>query len=661
MIYLFSILLIPIIFFFYKRTSPQISKTQRLILSILRYVYILIIAVFLLNPILYYFNKEKIKEKAILVIDDSESMNLSLNKIKKSEHYEQFKKNVIQQLKSEGIDYEVFNLSDYNTLKSQSSYFLPFLKELQKNEKTEHLQAVYLFSDGWLHDEDYSVLQGLSVPIHTFKLDDTNKNNDLSISDLFYNKTSYKSELTTIKANILSSDYTNEVKVQLIAENKIIQEKKLLVEGSNSYDIEFNVNFNKVSLIPFQVKIADVNDSYTENNIFNGAIQIVESKIKIALISDILNFDIRFISALIQNNERYSLELFTQKGNQLYQKDKVATIDLTQYASLILVNNGTLKISSAMNNVINQLSQESFGILIIGFPVQSLEEKSPVQVSNIRNIYKSTFSLSSEAEQYQIFESMKSSLLNIPPVSYYYVSKRNNAKVLAEINNESRSPFITYMSNLNSHVIHIAGFDLWKWKSSGFDKDYDLFFNGLIDWISRKNSENFYATSDKNSYYLGEKPLIQLSAFDETLNPLLNISPKITLKKNNSLVQSEYMLKSNNEFEFKFESLPEGNYTFEVTEDQKNLKTKGQFIIHAKNKELYDTGINSALLSMISNITHGSFLSQEDIHQIKRNKTEKTIEIHRKEIQLYKKIPIIFLFLLFVCSEYYLRKKWGLL
>lgn len=661
MIYLFSIILIPLIYFFYKKTNPDISKFQRIVLSVLRYVYILIIAVLLLNPILYFFNKEKIINKAILVIDDSESMKLKMDNLSKSEHFDQYKNKVIQQLKTEDIDFEVYQLSDYNTRKTQSSYFLPFLKDLQKMEKTEHLQGIYLFSDGWLHDEDFSVLQGLSVPIHTFKLNIENKENDISISDLLYNKTAYKSELTIIKANIQSLDFTNEIKIQLIADNKVIQEKKLKTESNNSYEVEFNVTFNKIGLIPFQVRITDAKDSYSENDIFNGAIQIVESKVKIALISDILNYDIRFISSLIQNNERYSLDIFTQKGNQFYQKDKLVTVDLSQYASLILVNNGSLKISSSMNQIINQLSQESFGLLIIGFPVASLEEKSPVQLSNIRNIYKSTFSLTSESEQYQIFESMRSSIINIPPISYYYVNKRNNAKVLAEVNNESRSPFITYMSNLNSHVIHISGFDLWKWKSSGYNKDYDAFFNGLIDWMSRKNSDNFYANSDKNSYYLGEKPIVQLSAFDETLNPLLNISPKIILKRDNELIQTEYMLKNNNEYDFRFESLSEGNYTFEVTEEKKNLRTKGQFIINSKNRELYETGVNTALLSMISNITHGNYLSDPDISQIKQQETDVNVEIKREEIQLYKKIPLLILFLILICTEYFLRKKWGLL
>ncbi|MDX9976494.1 MAG: hypothetical protein RBS16_00510 [Candidatus Cloacimonadales bacterium] len=661
MIYLISILLIIGVSFFYKNSTPSLSSPKKAILIILRSTYIIILCILLFNPILRYTSKTRIDDKVIILVDDSESMDIVISEQKKTDLFKQINNDLTKILNSKNIDFQAFKLSDFNQLKKKSSYIMPFFEYIKEKNTYRNTKAIYLLSDGWIHDESLQSLSSFDIPIYTFNLDISEHTKDLKIDDLKFNKTAYQNELSTINLRISSENLNTKANVQLIIENKIVQEKTISIQDKQSIEIDFDVVLNKIGLLPFSVTVNSADDTYFDNNTMSGAIQVVESKQKIAIISDILNHDLTYISQLFHNSKRYSLDIFFYKNRQFYQANQRSEPKIKEYSSLIIINSGTLSINQAMKNDIAQLMEDGFGLISIGLPINGLEEIQPVAYSNIKNLYRGNFRVSAIAEQYKIFEELNENIQNTPIVNYYYLSLANQANTLSFIENESMSPWIVYRTYLNSHIFHICGFDIWKWKSYTANNDYDNFFNGLIDWISRKNSERFYAFTDRNSYLYGEKVIVKLNAYDERFYPLTNISPNIIIKQNEKAIKEDFMPYIDNQYQIELSSLKPGTYTYQVTENEKHLKTTGTFIISDMDKELYETGINTNMLAMISNLSKGNYIKPADIINHIPKLQEKQFIKKIIEYQFYKKWQFVLLFLLSISCEYFLRKRWGLI
>lgn len=661
MIFLILIIILIGVLIFYRVSTPSITNNQRYLLIFLRFIYISIVAILLFNPVLHYVKKLVLKDKIIILVDDSQSMSLKNNGVKKETQFSNIQKQIIDKCKVNNLEYSVEHLSNYNTLKDKSSLLLPFVEEMKKKDNFDVNKAIFLLSDGHFHDEDLAFIDSVNLPFYTFNFQDSTKNADLSINDVAYNKTAYKSENTIIKAFINKQDINSDYKVQLLVDGKVVQEKKIPKNNLSIDTVEFEYQFTKTGLMPFNLKVISANDQYTSNNQYPGAIQVLESKQKIAIITDNLNFDLRYLAQLIRDNERYEAEIIIQTNHRYFINSKEIKLSFGNYSSLILINNSRLVFSPQEKSVIENLCNNNFGILIIGYPIASLENLSPTQISNIKNTYRAGINLTPLSNQFELFDYLRKDLDNLPLLQYYYVTAKSNTQVLGVMDNESKSPFITYLSYLNSNIIQINAFDLWKWKSSDPNNQYEAFFNYLVDWISRKKSDNFYAYTKKNSYNYGEKVDLILNAYDESLNPMTNISPKVILKHNNLTINEDYLSLSESDYRINFTSLKPGKYTYEISENRKKLFTKGEFIINNINRELYDTGFNQGLLSWISNISGGEFLTKQAFENLLlKADAVKTIK-QDTEIQLYKKTLLIIFFILAISLEYFFRKRWGLL
>ncbi|MDD2649926.1 MAG: hypothetical protein PHF36_02165, partial [Candidatus Cloacimonetes bacterium] len=90
-------------------------------------------------------------------------------------------------------------------------------------------------------------------------------------------------------------------------------------------------------------------------------------------------------------------------------------------------------------------------------------------------------------------------------------------------------------------------------------------------------------------------------------------------------------------------------------------KTTGTFIISDMDKELYETGINTNMLAMISNLSKGNYIKPADIINHIPKLQEKQFIKKIIEYQFYKKWQFVLLFLLSISCEYFLRKRWGLI
>ncbi|HPK41674.1 MAG TPA: hypothetical protein PKZ69_08610, partial [Candidatus Cloacimonadota bacterium] len=374
------------------------------------------------NPILHFVKNKRIDDKTVIIVDDSESMTIKQNGVKKADLIKQINDQLVNTLKANNNNYEVYKLSDYNALKTKSTYLMPFLEYIQTKNSYQNIKTIFFLSDGWVHDNNLQPIASLNIPVYTFNVDAPEDNKDLRIEDLRYNKTAYQNELTTISTLITSKNIKSTAQLKLVVDGKTVQEKSINISTEQTIELDFEVMFNKIGLIPFSVEIIAKDDVYLDNNLMSGAIQVVESKQKIAIISDVLNYDLTFISQLFHDSKRYNLDIIYQKRNQYYKNSKPYNLNIKDYSSLILINNGTLSFSTNVKDDIIKMMQDNFGIISIGYPVKGLQEILPVTQSNIKDAYRGNFRVSGQAEQYKVFEELGKNIQNTPIVTYLYLS-----------------------------------------------------------------------------------------------------------------------------------------------------------------------------------------------------------------------------------------------
>ena len=173
---------------------------------------------------------------------------------------------------------------------------------------------------------------------------------------------------------------------------RIIQTEEIDFNSGNYQQIIFEQNFQKTGLIPFEVKIVadSTGEINLENNRFPAAIQVLESRSKILMISDKLNWDVKFVIDAIQKNPRWNAE-FLMKDKILKQgktrvklQDKIENIKV-----LFLINSNNLDFNNEEIEIINSFVKNGGGLFLQGNPISQLAEMYPAKKSNIKKSFKS--------------------------------------------------------------------------------------------------------------------------------------------------------------------------------------------------------------------------------------------------------------------------------
>ena len=663
MIIILILLSIILISFFYKKTIPIIDGWKKILLISLRSISIIILLLLLLNPILYYF-KNKIAKPSIIILNDvSDSMLQVGNEGSKLEVFKSIRKEIEKTLALKDHEIIIFDFADGIDGNTKSTNLSKTLLQTFKKNDPRNIEAIILLSDGWLNDDDLEIIVNHNIPVYTFNPILNSDVFDLSISDIEHNKAVYRNEVTPIQIGINSNNYNGKAKVELFSDNKTISKRDIDFDDKEFLQLTFDVSFTNSGFTQISFKItADSAEINIDNNIINSAVQVKRDRSTNLLISDNLNWDAKFIIGAVNQNQHWQSKFLLKKGN-LLSVDKIANFEteMNDINVLTLINNGDLSLNKNEVDIIDRFVKKGGGLFVIGKPVKSISNLSAVIPLDINNTFKSTFTLTNQSNQFNTFASIQNkNIKNIPPISYYYARSKIQAKVLAEINNEEKSSAIIFNNIGNGKILSFVFNDLWKWQLWDSGDSYNDFIHNIFSWLGQTNSERFYASLDKNSFYLGEDINIDLHAFDEKLSPISNINAEISVSNSNGkIVHQGFMLKANNKHYITISALPPGDYNYIITDKISNLQTEGEFMISHISPESRDIGVNRSLLSYISNKTNGKVLNKANHFDI--SKAEKEIIKMRYEIPIYKKWYVIAIFLIAFCTELFLRKRWGLL
>jgi len=607
-----------------------------------------------------------IKPEILILSDISASMEQEQNSISKTGALQQFKE--VMKKKSSAKNYKILDFKFASGLNgSRSSTDLSrTLSEISAKHELSHVKNILLFSDGWFKDENLNILENIDIPVYTFSPEFKTIDFDLQISRLKYNKTTYTEEITPLQVDVSSENYEGKARLSLEIDTRKIQTEEIDFSSGNYQQIFFEHNFQKTGLIPFEVIILpdSTGEIDTENNRFPAAIQVLDKRSKILVISDKLNWDAKFIIDTIQKNPRWDAEFLLKDKILKKGKTRVSLQDRIESVKvLILVNSHNLNFNNQEIEIIKSYTKNGGGLFLQGNLISKLEELFPAKKSNIRKPFSSNFYFTKESEQYKSFHfEDQDAADNIPPVDYYYVEPKLQAKVLAKVENEEQSPAILFQEYEDGKILYFAFSNLWKWQLWDMDENYTEFISDLCSWLGRRSSDRFVSYIDKNSYFAGENIKFRLHAYDEKLSPMRDLNAKLIIRNaDNKVVLEKYLIAGEDRYFLEIESPDAGKYLYKISDENSGLETEGEFLVTADNPENRDRGFNIPLLSYIALKTGGKVISEKELEEFDLQKAIMKNKELRTEIPIYKKWFIIAIFLVSFCLELYLRKRWGLL
>ncbi|MEE9431587.1 MAG: hypothetical protein V3V16_11130 [Melioribacteraceae bacterium] len=667
----------------YRTTLPVISIFSKVILIILRFLGLSLILFLLFDPTINYSTKETLEPKNLLIIDNSKSISQfstseEILKIKsiaksinentngKSEIFELGK--LVKKITSSKID----SISFSETGTNLSSIIDLATKENQ-------LSSIVLFSDGIITEGESPISQAknLGVPIYVIGVGDTSNTNDVKISAIRSNEFIYINAKTEIEVTVKHNGLTNEKAIlQLIENNKIIEQKPIVLSPSGTNRVMFNYSNKKSGEHKLSTVIKyDKSEKNKVNNSKSKIINIVDTKKKIFVISGSPNADLSAITSSLKSNKDFEIESVVQLGKNKFYKNKSSISSLSNADVLFIINfptaGTTIEVIDEIQRIITSTSKPIFYCLSSNVDyvnLNSLKSILPFEVSNNRNTY--------EPSQVKIFSSTNNLLGNneqtknqwtkLSPINITNskISANVSSEILLSSTNNNDSPIIFTNNVAGQKSIILNAFNFWRWKLKAPNKEYKLFDNFIfnsVKWLSINNDDDrFNITLTKKSFNLGETIVFSASVYDETLVPVNTAS--IQLEINNSI--SSFNSIGNGFYECEVNIGKPGSYQYKakILDNNKNTNiAKGKFNIETTEIEFVESRMNKELLISLTNVSDGKYFSvnnSKELVDILNSNYERNIKFKfiDNKLKLSSLEAILFSIIFFFGLEWLIRK-----
>ena len=651
--------------YFYKNTN----RTQTTyILSFLRVITIFGILLLLINPIFTSSSFEIQKTPLAIAIDNSASIvDLKANK-KALEVFTKLKENTELNKKFDIQTYQFdsdFQIADTINFKGKQSNINKVAENLKSINKNRNYPTVLLTDGNQTSGADFVYSFENTNKVYSIVLGDTTTFLDLKIGQLNANKYAFKknkfpvevflqySGSKTLNANFTISQGSNTLSKQTVS---FSPSKKTAV-------INVLLPANSVGLQIYKANISSTAiEKNTYNNSKNFAVEIIDERSNIAIVSSINHPDLGALKRSIETNLQRKVSLIKPSETTnlnafnvvIFYQPTAEFKNIFQSLKSLGTNTFTITGTATDFSFLNQ-NQTDFVFKMSG------------QKEDYLPIFEANFNL---------FSSENIGFEQLPPLQNAYgtITTSQSVSVLltsAIRNIETKQPLLAFAENQGKRHAYLFGENSWKWRlqshveNSSFEK-YDVFIDKIVQFLSSNNTKKSLVVTHENFYNSGDA--IEISAQYFNKNYEFDEKARLTISViNKKTKQSKIfdLLKSSNDFKVNLDGLSAGQYTFTVKELNSNTSYNGYFEIMDFDieKQFVNPDVNK--LKQLAAQTSGQVFMPNQTDELIRTLLENP-EYVAIEKSISKKTPLIewqWLLVLIAVSlalEWFLRKYNGM-
>jgi hypothetical protein len=650
------------------------SKNKTLLSSVfafLRFISVFSILLLLINP---KFEQLKVyieKPNLIIAIDNSSSVQHLKYDSQVLGFIEDLKNNKTLSEKF-NIDFYTFgktlNDSDSITFSEPETNIDKAFSQLTQIYKNTVSPTVLLTDGNQTYGNDYEfTAQTYKQSIYPIILGDTVTYTDLKIQQLNVNKYAYLKNEFPVETILVYSGY-KDVKTNLevySGTSKIFSKALHFSKEDNSKILNITLPANKVGVSSYKALLVPIeNEKNTVNNFKNFAVEVIDQKTKIAIISDVIHPDLGMFKKSIESNEQRSVSFL--KPNEV-----ISQINDFQLLILYQPNNTFKGLMDALNN--NNINT----LMVVGIKtdltfLNSISKNYQQEITNQTEDFQAELNLN-----YTPFLIEDLNFESFPPLKSNYGSVSFNVPfetiLSKKINNISTdAPLLATIETNKKRQAVLFGENVWQWRAHSFLNNksfegFDNFIGKLVQYLA-SNKQRSRLNVEFESFYNGsQNVVINAQVFDKNyeFDTRENLTIKVTDDVSGVEKSFSFVL-DNNTYRVDLSNLPASNYSFKVIADKSNISKSGAFQILEYEVEQQFLNANVTKLQRLATN------SQSISYFIANNKNlvdDLLIDTRFKPIQKSHKniIPLIdwkyllFLIALSLAIEWFLRKYNGLI
>jgi hypothetical protein len=638
-------------------------------LAFLRFISLFSIFLLLINPIISRKITEIKKTPLPIIVDNSKSISELKATKEASELYEKIAENkaIIEkydvQLFSFDDEFQSLEQLDFKGNQSHIDGVAKNLKQLYRNTN----YPVVLFTDGnQTMGNDYVFSFQENTRVFPIVLGDTTTVFDLKINQINVNKYAFLKNKFPVEVFLqYNGNETITSNFSIQSGNQTIHKQTVTFsKDKKAQSISVLLYADKVGIAKYKAVISsNVKEKNTVNNAKNFAVEVIDQRSEIALISAINHPDLGALKRSIETNQQRKVSIV--KPNEIKS--------LQGYNVLILYQPNASFQSVFEQNKVAQINTFIITGTATDFSfLNQMQEDLMFKMSAQKEDYLATFD-----SNFNLFAQSNIGFENFPPLEHNFgtisIKSSVNTLLSARIRNvQLQNPLLTFTENGSKRNAYLLGENIWKWRlenhltKKSFD-DFDLFTDKIIQFLVSNASKKNLNVSYESFYNSGENIEIIAEYFNK--NYEFDDKAQLTIQVVNSKTKAakKYdLLKATNSFKVNLDGLEAGNYTFKVTEKQSNSSFSGSFEVLDFEIEKQFVNPDKNRLEQLASNTNGKAFYPNQIENLIQSliENENYIPTQKETIKKTPLIDWIWLLVLVVLSlatEWFVRKYNGLL
>jgi hypothetical protein len=655
-------------YFQYLYKAKSKSKVH-LFLAFLRFLSIFGVLLLLINPIISSSTLEIIKPPLAIAVDNSSSItNLKADTIASLVLKKLQENSAIQEkyaVQTYQFDSEAKPLDTLN-FKGKQTNLDAIAKDLKVINKNVVFPTILITDGNQTSGADYVYSFDTNNAVFPIVLGDTTKVLDLKISQLNVNKYAFYKNKFPVEVFLQYSGDKNLVgNLQISQGNSVITKENVSFSKSkNTAVVTLLLPAEKIGSQVYKATIiSSEKEKNTYNNTKNFAVEVIDQKTNVAIVTAINHPDIGAIKRSIESNAQRKVSILKPQDLNSLQDYGILILyqPTTAFKSVLDLNKG-----AGLNTFIITGTHTDFDFL------NQIQTSFVFKMSSQKEDYLPKFE-----DQFNLFAAENIGFENFPPLQNAYgkIQTNNAVNVLlsSKIRNlDTGSPLLSFTESQGKRVAYLFGENSWKWRlqshidEQSYDK-YDIFIDKIIQYLASNSAKKSLVVNHESFYNSGDAIEITAQYFNK--NYEFDEKARLTIAVVNTKskrVKNYDLLKGNNSYKVNLDGLEAGYYSFKVTELNSKTTYSSSFEILDFDIEKQFVNPDVDKLSQLATVTNGKLYYSDEIDQLieslVQNNNYKAIQkSNTTRLPIIEWYWLLILISVFLATEWFIRKYNGLL
>ena len=542
------------------------------------------------------------------------------------------------------------------------------------------------------------------TPVHTVAVGRESLGKDIQVSQVTFTRRILPGSSTRGVVSLTSVGYPGRrVSVEVRESGTLVASQPVTLNGSDSSQlVELSLKPEGTGLKHYTVSVApQPGEAVQRNNRRHLLLHVEDSRPRILYLEGTPRWEFKFIRRALQEDRNLQLvTLLRTSDNKFYHQglegeDTLAagfprTPDqLYPYKGLIL---GSIEAGfftpSQQEMMVDFVGERGGGFMMLGgrgsfdaggYAGTDIAEMLPVHLGD-RDPESSyvtdwlSFDPTAYGRQHPALQLVSDPAANLrrwrslPPISAYNRISRakRGAAVLARGGGGGRRAVLLAAHRFGSgRAIAFMPAASWHWQMglAHTDQTHATFWRQLLRWLVASSSDPLQVTFDREIYQGEDAVGIEVAVKDAFFNPAGDREVEAAIASPGAATDRLVLSRNGSDYAGRFQPRERGIHQVSVKASRDGMEpasAQAYFLVTPTHREFFDAGANPRFLRRIARETGGRHYTLEDAAKLPEEITYADSPNTVLQVLPLWDMPFLFMLLgALLCSEWFLRKRWG--